>query len=146
MNGREAAEHDIEVLGQEPGLIRLNYEDPNGKTGRTWYQNIDPCPQAEFLVTACDEYPFFSTEQGGPLMNLRPTAALPGLKVISWGHNSSQGASLRVFYDKCNMTTRTPVAGQNSQGGDQFIALPLPASIPVLSISNLCNGKAGSRP
>ena len=116
-NAPAAADHDLEVLAQRPGLIRLNYEDPDTKAGRgTWYEAIPPCPDSSATLH-CDEFPFFSTEQGGPLAELEPGLERPSLELIAASDNLSQGGSLRWFYDKCNMRTGTPRAGRNATGG-----------------------------
>lgn len=110
----------------------LAYERPRGKPGRgTWYVNIEPCRSNEPAITGedCDEYPFFSTEQGGPLASQRAPFTTPDLAPVDSGDNQAQGRLLRRFYHniRCPLATGVAVSGENALGGTPFLVVPIPA-------------------
>jgi hypothetical protein len=117
----EATTHDIEALATYPGWVLLNYEYGETKQGAGWQSCPDQQPGQH-----CDEYPFFATEQGGPLA--RP---LPHLKPIDATQNTSQGGMYRQFRSACDLTTGTPQVGANSIGGTRFLGIPVPPSLGV---------------
>lgn len=124
----EATHHDMEALLYYPPWVRLNYENSTGKSGRDWYTSLVPCkenPNPE--LTHCDEFPFFSTEQGGGSAHPRPS-----LKLIDSKQNLRQGGKLGRFYSMC---------GVSVGGGRPFLNVPMPSgsNIPTLS---LCNGNS----
>jgi len=120
----EATNHDIEALAGQPRWVLLNYEYGTTKPGRGWQQ----CAESyDITVEQCDEYPFFSTEQGGPLAT--PT---PHVKVIDRMQNERQGGMYGQFATNvCRLRTGTPQAGANSVGGDLFLGVPLPPGLGV---------------
>jgi hypothetical protein len=89
------------------------------------------------VLRACHEYPFFGTEQGGPLANPEPIIGL-----VFREENSLQGTRYSQFISACTMKTGTPdpSGATNSTGGDRFVSVPLPPEWgrPALW---LCNGK-----
>lgn len=118
---REAADHDLESLAFNPGWVKLN-RDISGKPGSGWYTNTPPCIRPTPTGKNCHEYPFFSTQQGGP--SAQPT---PRLKYVDGPQNQLQGTRLSQFYATCGV----------APGGDPFLAIPLPL-IPINSMS-VCN-------
>jgi hypothetical protein len=137
----QATQHDLEAIAEWPLWSKLGYEEPQAKATRTprrWYSNDPACAGASSDESLdCDEFPFFSTEQGGPEATRRPD-----LRVIDAGDNRSQGASLSAFYTACAMQTGTPRSQGNSVGGDPFLLIPVPPDLGVPTIG-LCNGKGG---
>jgi hypothetical protein len=122
----EATEHDREALEYHPGWVKLNYEQSAGRSGREWYRRAPVCKViGEGLH--CDEFPFFSTEQGGG-----EASPLPSLKQIGETQNVRQGSRLSWFYRKC---------GVNVGEGKPFLNVPTPAgsNLPTLP---LCNGSS----
>jgi hypothetical protein len=67
----------------------------------------------------------------------------PWVAPISASDNGNQGTNYNRFRVACNMKSGTRGADGEFVGdpGDRFIALPLPASVPLPSVTNLCNGK-----
>jgi hypothetical protein len=144
-----ATNHDIAALNAHPQWVFLNYEAGSSKPNRQWYRNMPDCATASSTASPpldCDEYPFFSTEQGGSKAKVTPD-----LRVIDAAQNRKQGRlyggavaedgapSFRVL---CGLTTGTPPADRtqaNSTGGTPFLGIPLPpefASMPTLRICN----------
>ena len=46
--------------------------------------------------TACDEWPWAATHQGGPGAHLR---------ILNFNHNSASGSDLNAFYTVCGVAT-----------------------------------------
>lgn len=86
-------------------------------------------------TTACDEWPWQATEQGG-----QSGVPLPHLKIIDWRQNSVSGARYGGFVSTCKLAERktlpTPL-----NGGGNFLVIPVskgaPSTTPSLS---LCHG------
>jgi hypothetical protein len=138
----EATEHDLAAIaevGYAPWLL-LNREQSSTKPGEGWQTGGGRCTPT--VLQACHEYPFFGTEQGGPLAYLRGPEPIIGLALRS--DNSLQGTRYSQFIApaQCNMKTGTPdPTGQtNSTGGDAFLSIPLPPEWSRPTIW-LCNGK-----
>jgi hypothetical protein len=75
----EATEHDLRALdsvGYVPWLL-LNREQSSTKPGSGWQSTGGRCTPTE--LRACHEYPFFGTEQGGPLAYKRGPEPVIGL-------------------------------------------------------------------
>jgi hypothetical protein len=117
----EATQHDIEALAVNPGWVKLNYELGSTKPGAGWQSCPDKLPGQE-----CDEYPFFATEQGGPLA--RP---VPHRKAIDADDNGLQGVRYSSFRSTCSLQTGTPQVGGNSVGGTPFLGIPIPPSTGI---------------
>lgn len=133
----EATQHDIEALGRTPSWVQLNYVSSGNQIGpRRWYANDPACATASQPDGLdCDEFPFYSTRQGG-----RSASPRPDLKIITASNNRSQGASLSAFYSACAM--RSGIVsndGFSISGGDPFLLVPIP--IAPVSLP-LCNGKS----
>jgi hypothetical protein len=60
----QATKHDLEALLYYPPWVKLNYESSNGRPNRRWYTSYPVCNENSPMIH-CDEFPFFSTEQGG---------------------------------------------------------------------------------
>jgi hypothetical protein len=62
----------------------------------------------------CDEYPFYSSRDGGPGASLR---------LIRAGENLSEGASLGTFYKKCpNVSAAAPGDREPYLVAPQFVS------------------------
>jgi len=122
----QATKHDLEAILYHPPWVKLNYESSVGKSGRDWYLNLPVCEGNSELIH-CDEFPFFSTEQGGGDAKPRPS-----LKLIDRTQNLRQGGKLGAFYSRC---------GVNIGAGRPFLNVPMPrgSNIPTLI---LCNGNS----
>jgi hypothetical protein len=103
----KSTEHDLEALDLNPTWLFLNRgpnsEDADGNDGfarRDWYRAKPACIEKS-ADQDCDEFPFYSTVQGGPAFGIYPEGHLKG--VLS-SDNRSQGSSVGAFYRKCGMT------------------------------------------
>ena len=94
-----------------------NSEDSDGNeiwAKRGWYRNYPQCKNREDDQD-CDEYPFYSTKQGGPASGENPTG---DLKLINSTDNRRQGSALNVFYQGCSVTN-----------GVSFLVLPIESNV-----------------
>jgi Deoxyribonuclease NucA/NucB len=123
-----ATEHDLKALVTHPEWAMLNYESKTAKEekgiDRYWYIGEPGCemtkpPEGE----SCDEYPLFSTRQGGPGASL---------EYINAADNGRQGGKYGNFVTICKMAERVST-------DYRFLALPIPPVLGVPTISNLCN-------
>ena len=152
------SDHDLDAVdptrstaiaqGAHPSWVFLNWE--NGAVGspkhtlqqRRWYTTTPPCIEGSYDTTIddCDEYPFWSTEQGGAFG--RPWK--PSLRPLSYSQNRSQGAMVTAFGGACSMKTgpTSAAATSNGAGGDAFIHVIIPkeSAVTVPSMP-VCNGK-----
>jgi hypothetical protein len=131
----EPTQHDFDaIFHKNPSWTLLHYEGgaDTGKPGSGWYTGRDGCTAAEKPAegrTECDEFPYFSTREGGPPNDLR---AEPSLRWVDWLQNRSQGGSLSAFYyTKCDVGL--PKGNERS---DPFLVIP-EQHVPTMS---LCNG------
>lgn len=78
---------------------------------RDWYNKTDTCSKGKRIKFAldhddipgnCDEYPFFSTLEGGEL-NYYARPGTVSLKMVTSSQNKRQGATLGAFYSKCGL-------------------------------------------
>jgi hypothetical protein len=130
-NIKTATEHAITALyGEhgEPKWLILNYESKETKEAkgesREWYRGKSGCEGETPAEKSCDEYPFFTTLQGGP--NGDP---LPSLAFINAADNSKQGGYYGHFLKFCKIAEK-----------GAFISLPLPPSLGITTKTRLCNG------
>ena len=139
----EATKHDLRALGRFPAWFKLNYEKGTTKTNRRWYSGDPDCAgSGAGTGNDCDEFPFFSTEQGGQFGALR-TGRMPDLEPVASLDNQTQGrGALAAFYSACAMRTGAPQADGNAVGGDAFLVLPLPPDLGIPAMP-LCNRKSG---
>jgi hypothetical protein len=137
-----ASQHDLDaILGlsgenPRPSWASLNYVNAANQIGSTgWYRNDPDCAgSGGDSGKDCDEFPYYSTVQGG-----RTAQPKPSLRPIASDDNQSQGTNLGGFYRKCGMVSGVQSADGNSiQGGDRFLVVPIPVLVPTVS---LCNGK-----
>jgi hypothetical protein len=127
----EATNHDLEAIVGHPQWAMLNYEASGAKSGsRSWYQSVPPCNVSGDAGQQCDEFPYWATEQGGPLAPITPS-----LKYIDGIDNTTQGGKYGNFVTACALRTGTPQTGANAVGGTAFLVVPVPA-VPS---TYLCN-------
>ena len=137
---KHAADHDAYAIGQGwPFLV--HYENPAQKlegtatvapVSRGWYG--DPATNCSGPVTAapdpaftnCDEYPFYSTVEGGPVTIANPLGA--SLWNINGTENGIQGNQLQQFYSSCGI-----VASSTPTDANQYIVAPIP-DVPSVAI------------
>ena len=100
--------HIVDALASNPGWsVLTRAEHPDSTTNRTWYQGDERCAGEVGDALSCDQYPFYTSRQGGPGASLR---LVPG-----WEQNR-QGGFLRNFYAACGI-------GQ----GDNYAVAPMPS-------------------
>ncbi len=133
----QATAHIAKALDHHNPWLRLRYLDRGTNTG--WYATR---PQTDTSLgsqncvgsgqsTACDEYPFWQTEQGGPT-----ASPLPHLEIIDWRDNSLSGGSFGGFITKCALAARRVAAPQFGLGN--FLVLPV--GVPFVPTMGICNG------
>jgi hypothetical protein len=132
----EATRHDLEAIARNPAWVELTYE-PNGPNTH-WYESSSetddpsvPCVGNALAGTQCDEFPFWASQQGGPLA--RP---LPHLKLINADDNQREGGKYGNFASVCHMSDRL---SSPEFGNGDLLVLP---SDPALAVPTLrmCNG------
>ena len=125
-----------------PLWVQLNYEKGADKPYRGWYSNYPVCDaNPNTSEYHCDEYPFFSSGQGGPMAVPRPL-----LKVIDRDDNVTQGSNYGGFISTCELRTGNPPADRsvaNSRGGSPFLAIPIPPDFGIPT-QKLCNRRVFS--
>lgn len=137
-NVNEAAQHDFDaIFGNaskgmlpHPAWALLNYSDPAlkkqaGQT-RAWYRGDPDCAgSGTAFGKDCDEYPFFSTEQGGELGNPKPS-----LRPIDLGANRREGALLtHRLIRRCGLDSAAGITStSNGTGGSAYLVLPMPVA------------------
>lgn len=97
----ETRDHIADAIGLNNRPSILHRRQPTGN--RRWYRNVQPC---KGNITAqsgksCDEYPFFSTEEGGEGASLRLVSAFEQLWL--------QGVHVGMFYSVCNVVPGDPI-------------------------------------
>jgi hypothetical protein len=116
-----AAVHDARAIAGGK-TARLTYLGKQGKIDsgvpERWYRNYPVCaarPPGEAPGTNdCDEYPFFSTVEGGPGASLERLDA---------DQNQLEGRKLGVMYGDAKCRMRTP--DQIGRGTTQFMVIPM---------------------
>jgi hypothetical protein len=115
----EATVHDGEAI-QAGQASYLHYESAGDKNSgdnplpHGWYNRVayNNCgANYNPPATNCDEYPYYSTMEGGPGASL---------KNIKAGDNRKEGRLVRWFYAACGVTTATP----------DFVVAPILADTP----------------
>jgi hypothetical protein len=112
-----AEQHDFDAIGagQSPVLHYMNATDKAARgTSSGWYTAVqyNNCGLGSTPAapnTECDEYPFFSTAEGGPGASLRQ---------INADDNGRQGNQLKTFYSQCGLNGSGP--------SNEFIVAPNP--------------------
>ncbi|WP_028049584.1 hypothetical protein [Cellulomonas sp. URHD0024] len=129
--GKEAAEHDLEVIAAHPQLVQLEYMSTANKraTGaqRYWYNLAaynKPCEEKTSGLQECDEYPFFTSVEGGP--SAFNTYGPAVLKPISYNDNQAEGNALRSMVNTtaCGLKAQSAV-GNPGTGGKKYLTIPL---------------------
>lgn len=96
-----------------PTLPRENWQVLTRRTSRpAWYASAPYGCRGSGTDTACDEFPYGATTQGGPGAHLR---------IIDFDHNSRGGADW-------NPSFVAPVSGCNVPVGASFVVVPLEAA------------------
>lgn len=133
MSGSDVAAatlHDLKALAVEPGFVRQNYESAEAKkekvSNRKWYEGVGACAAERPVGDQCDEFPLWATQQGGPPSP--PTS----LEYINAVDNEAQGSLYGNFVTICKMAER-------SETNYAFLWVPVPPSLGVPTIKNLCN-------
>lgn len=133
----KATTHDAQQIFLHPEWVKLNYEARAAKADhdRDWYLRTDYCADEPHEDSEqCDEFPFYASEQGGPLARNPPVH----LQYINGIDNVRQGGFYGNFIQSCGLRTGTPQEGANATGGTAFLVIPL---MPALHIPTfyLCN-------
>ena len=77
-----------------------------GSGGRTWYKKMHPCMLGKVGdKLTCDEYPFFSTMNGGLANYNNDTVSL---QLLSGWESSRQGGLMSSFYSNAKVTAGKP--------------------------------------
>jgi RHS repeat-associated protein len=105
----------------EPGWSVLHY-DPDKVGRRDWYVGAGLCKRTTGMT--CDEYPFFSTKEGGPTAKPQPSVVL-----LPREETQPQGTSMSSFYWYVQMS-----AGHESANRYRFGVVPLVVSGIVLPV------------
>ena len=114
----EATAHDVDVIDQNPQYLLLHYvktlEHATDPPKPSW-QSIAACAAMDSATQQCDEFPFYSTEEGLPTQP-------PDYRPISIFDNQSQGGKLGGFYNSCKPLQESPRGSPDRA----FIFVPLP--------------------
>ncbi len=120
----EASAHyrDAQVLRNLPAVLSRS----NGHQGsRQWYRGLGfPECIGRGISQQCDEYPFYSTEQGGP--QNYPTGV--SLRLINGIHNGAAGVLLESMFTTCGVRASDSVK-------KWFVAVPIPSGQSGFSCS-----------
>lgn len=104
--------HIVDALRNQPAML-TRAAHPDSTTSRQWYRGDSRCAGETGDALSCDEYPFFSTRQGGPGASLR---LVPG-----W-EQDLQGGRLSAFYSACGIAP-----------GDDFLVRPMPQPVTTFA-------------
>jgi hypothetical protein len=113
---QEATNHDYDVIQAHPELMQLTYVKggEKGKQRPNWAKSPECGGKVEKgSGKECDEFPFFSTEEGYPDHR-------PDLRVISDRENKSQGGSLSRFFQGCTSLQ----SAERGSAGRYFLVVP----------------------
>jgi hypothetical protein len=133
LDAYEAALHDRDAISLRPEWAQLNYMSSAAKkpqVARDWfrvtpYSAISKCKDKD-IALACDEYPLYSTTQGGPV-EFGGTGA--SLRPVSRLHNTTEGSvfGAMVSTSACEMKSAPSVSqGVPATGGTPFLVVPMP--------------------
>lgn len=135
-----AAVHDAKVIAHVPEWYRLTYmsgkdkqDTQLGDVKRRWYENRMGCdPKREPRGVECDEYPFYTTVEGGPAAYTRTPLVLEEVPVAE---NKAEGNALQRMQNdpRCNMATITKPRSTPGSGSQQFIVVPMAVPVPRTS-------------
>jgi hypothetical protein len=91
--------HIFDAIGLNPRWANLHRATGSGS--RRWYKS-DPACAGSSLLMWCDEYPFYTSLEGGPGASLRLVPATEQM---------SQGGKLSAFYAACKVIANDPWEG-----------------------------------
>ena len=105
----ETTQHIMDALAENPSWTLLTKAtNPWSTTYRKWYSGDPRCPSPLGDGLSCDEYPFYTSLQGGP-----PGASL---RLVPGWEQNKQGGDLGYFYAACGVDV-----------GDSFLVVPQPS-------------------
>jgi hypothetical protein len=131
----DVATHDVDAIASgQPGLLTYVSAADKIASGvpRSWYTSPrysdGLCSGTAPPDQQCDEYPYYSTLQGGPTSVANP---LDGdLRYVNGSQNGSEGGQRRAFYSYCGLNT---AIGDNAD----FIVVPAPELFPTFGLCAL---------
>lgn len=106
--------HIAQAIASYPRWALLTYS--RGRGNRQWYNGTEECPNDPIVRAgkACDEYPFYTTVEGGPFAARRPS-----LKLVPAVESQPQATNLSAFYRACRLRPDDPIDGR-------FVVVPWP--------------------
>ncbi len=122
----EATKHDAEAMATHPEWALATKGRSPTWTDK-WYNAVPPCLNGVRPAGKdCDEFPFGTTQAGGPESPSKPGASL---KLITGTDNRYQGSLAESFYRGCRVTE-----------GGTFYVVPLVgvASLPAPPTTGVC--------
>ncbi|WP_139196365.1 MULTISPECIES: NucA/NucB deoxyribonuclease domain-containing protein [unclassified Curtobacterium] len=123
----EATNHDIDAMLTHPAWVLQDYRPAaENPSPRSWYSSSPAC-QNQPAGNSCDEFPLYSTLQGG-----NTASPLPSLRSITSTDNSAQGGQYGSFVTKCHLNT-----APRSERGIVWAPAPRGSAVATLKI---CNG------
>ncbi|SCE80758.1 GDSL-like Lipase/Acylhydrolase family protein [Micromonospora coriariae] len=132
-----AANNDMEALKGHPSWVALHYVKGSEKEkgwSRSWMNlaatNQTTCPTPRPTGMQCDEFPFYTSEQGAAwdrhLGENSPTSTR--LRLVPTAENRAEGTMVGAMYTKCQMAsgTYTALAPRVLTGnGQPYLTIPL---------------------
>lgn len=120
---KEATQHDYDaIMGTQAQVgrtdwVQLDYlnSSETDLTQRSWYETDSRCGPYPSGSQACDEYPYWTSAQGGPGASLR---------MISGSDNSNEGIRLNGFVTVC-LIKDAPMGSFERK----FLVIPLPGPV-----------------
>jgi hypothetical protein len=143
----EATQHDFDVIYATPRVQQLTAmtaaEKLSSGLPRSWVDRVvygDVCPQprpvdADGNRLECDEYPYYSSDEGGP--DSDGAILSDQLRLIDKTQNGLEGTMLYGFYNVCGLTTPAPGSPER-----KYLVIPMPKQ-EVLPTTAYC--RAGQR-
>lgn len=123
--GEEAAVHDLDVIQAHPQLVEIEYiSEVNKNQDRRWYRYLPPCAgNVAARKTDCDEYPFYTSIEGGRAAY--DTYGAEVIRPIDHSDNFAEGIALNMMYqdEECHML---PAPSQAAGGGTRYLVIPVP--------------------
>lgn len=123
----ESTNHDIAALSQTPQWIQLHYRSAAENPSYDGWQKSQPACASTTAAQNCDEYPFFSSQEGGG-----QAVPAPSLKKIDKLDNQKQGSNYSSFLSVCNIYSATDKT---------FLAVPIPPIFDTVPTLAICNGQ-----
>lgn len=134
------ADHDLSAIASNPNWLQLHYvsQANKGANGlkRDWYKNpkyqTQPtvCTDTTGGVTGleCDEYPFYTSAEGGPGASLLPVDA---------DQNGKEGTILNGMYQRADCHFQSGI-GPDDTSGTPYLVLPMPSATLGIPTGYLC--------